>query len=398
VPEDTFSRKFAEYFGDDAANQAMTTESINETLVRITQQTGTKPALIYVYSREDAVELAVFIPGTKPISKTVPEAHRDRLLQVVKQFVREVSDPRKVRTRSYLASAQQLHQWLIDPIAAELQDQKVTTLLFSMDTGLRSLPIAALHNGKQFLVEQYSLGLIPSISLTDTRYRSLKGAQVLAMGASKFTNLSALPAVPAELSIITQTLWPGTAFLNESFTLENLKAQRQEHPYEIIHLATHGEFQPGALSNSYIQLWNTKLRLDQLRQLNWNNPPVELLVLSACRTAFGNEEAELGFAGIAFQAGVKSVLASLWYVSDEGTLGLMSEFYRNLQTAPIKAEALQKAQIAMLRGQVRLEDGKLRGGDQRGGLPLPPELANQGDVNLSHPFYWAAFTIIGSPW
>jgi filamentous hemagglutinin family protein len=398
VPEDTFSRKFAEYFGDDAANQAMTTESINETLVRITQQTGTKPALIYVYSREDAVELAVFIPGTKPISKTVPEAHRDRLLQVVKQFVREVSDPRKVRTRSYLASAQQLHQWLIDPISAELQDQKVTTLLFSMDTGLRSLPIAALHNGKQFLVEQYSLGLIPSISLTDTRYRSLKGAQVLAMGASKFTNLSALPAVPAELSIITQTLWPGTAFLNESFTLENLKAQRQEHPYEIIHLATHGEFQPGALSNSYIQLWNTKLRLDQLRQLNWNNPPVELLVLSACRTAFGNEEAELGFAGIAFQAGVKSVLASLWYVSDEGTLGLMSEFYRNLQTAPIKAEALQKAQIAMLRGQVRLEDGKLRGGDQRGGLPLPPELANQGDVNLSHPFYWAAFTIIGSPW
>jgi CHAT domain-containing protein len=199
-------------------------------------------------------------------------------------------------------------------------------------------------------------------------------------------------------------LWQGKSFLNEQFTLKNLKDQRDRQPYQIIHLATHSEFQPGAASDSYIQLWDTKLPLNDLRKLGWNNPPVELLVLSACRTALGDEKTELGFAGFAFQAGVKSVLASLWYVSDEGTLALMSEFYQQLKTAPIKAEALRQAQIAMIKGQVRIEQGVLRGSftfsSKRGGneMPISPEFASMGDRNLAHPYYWAAFTMIGSPW
>jgi CHAT domain-containing protein len=174
--------------------------------------------------------------------------------------------------------------------------------------------------------------------------------------------------------------------------------QRAQTPFGIIHLATHGEFKLGSPRNSYIQLWDTKLRLDQLRQLGWNNPPVELLVLSACRTAVGDEQAEFGFGGLAVAAGVKSAVASLWYVSDEGTLGLMSEFYQQLKTAPIKAEALRQAQIAMIKGQVRLEGGQLLTTGSRGAVPLPPELAQSGGKNLSHPAYWAAFTMIGSPW
>jgi CHAT domain-containing protein len=133
-----------------------------------------------------------------------------------------------------------------------------------------------------------------------------------------------------------------------------------------------------------------------MRQLRWNDPPVDLLVLSACQTAIGDKDAELGFAGLAVQAGVKSVLASLWSVSDEGTLGLMTEFYRDLKTAPIKAEALRQAQLAMLKGQVRLEAGQLH--SLRGSISLPPALAALENENLSHPYYWAAFTVIGSPW
>jgi CHAT domain-containing protein len=161
-------------------------------------------------------------------------------------------------------------------------------------------------------------------------------------------------------------------------------------------LATHGEFKPGDPGNSYIQLFDSQLRLDELRQLGWNNPPVELLVLSACRTALGDEEAELGFTGFAVQAGVKSALGSLWYVSDEGTLGLMTEFYQYLKTAPIKAEALRQAQLAMIQGKVRLQGGQLLG--TQVSLPLPPELADIGNINLSHPYYWAAFTMVGNPW
>ncbi|MBD1943250.1 CHAT domain-containing protein, partial [Coleofasciculus sp. FACHB-712] len=298
--------------------------------------------------------------------------------------------------RGYLASSQQMYQWLLAPLEKDLQRLDIQNLVFLMDEGLRTIPIAALHDGKGFILERYSVGLMPSLSLTDTHYQSLKNAQVLAMGISKFTDKNPLPAVPRELSAIVPYLWKGKSFLNEDFTLKNLKVQRQQQPFEIVHLATHGEFNSGSPSNSYIQLWDTKLRLDHWRELGWDNPPVELLVLSACRTAVGNEQAELGFAGLAVQAGVKSALASLWYVSDEGTLGLMAEFYEELKTAPIKAEALRQAQLAMLKGQVRLEGGKLR--TRNGDISLPPQLLGIGNQVLSHPYYWSAFTMIGNPW
>ncbi|MFM9268246.1 CHAT domain-containing protein [Tychonema sp. BBK16] len=396
--------RYSAYFGESLTSQPMAAENIRETLGEISSQTGKRSAIIYVNLFSDRLELLLFTPDGSAIRKTVSEADRQTMLALAKEFRQEISNPQKRNTTTYKESARKLYDRLIAPLESDLQSQGINTLLFSLDTGLRSLPLAALYDGKQFLVEKYSLSQIPTISLTDTRYQSLQNASVLAMGAAQFTKLSPLPAVPLELATIAE-LWQGKSFLNEQFTLNNLKSQRSQRPYQIIHLATHGEFQPGAASDSFIQLWDSKLQLNQLRQLGWNNPPVELLVLSACRTALGDEETELGFAGLAFQAGVKSALASLWYVSDEGTLALMSEFYQQLKTAPIKAEALRQAQIAMLKGDVRIEQGVLRGlsavslaQGTRGGTPLPAELGNMGDRNLAHPYYWAAFTMIGSPW
>jgi CHAT domain-containing protein len=104
----------------------------------------------------------------------------------------------------------------------------------------------------------------------------------------------------------------------------------------------------------------------------------------------------LGFAGLAVQAGVKTALASLWFVSDEGTMALMTNFYEQLKQSPIKAEALRRAQVAMLKGEIRLEDGKLVTPNRV--LPLPPELERLGNQKLSHPKFWAAFTMVGNPW
>lgn len=143
-------------------------------------------------------------------------------------------------------------------------------------------------------------------------------------------------------------------------------------------------------------MWDSKLSLDKLRQLKLSDPAVELLVLSACRSALGDDSVELGFTGLAVQAGVKSALGSLWYVSDEGTLALMTTFYEQLKTAPIKAEALRKAQLAMLKGEVRLQGGKLV--TSNSSFALPPELLKLGNKDLKHPFYWSAFTMIGNPW
>jgi CHAT domain-containing protein len=216
------------------------------------------------------------------------------------------------------------------------------------------------------------------------------------MGSEKFAEQNPLPAVPLELSLITNRLWQGKFFLNSNFTVENLQSARSSQPFGILHLATHAEFKSGDASKSYIQFNNSKLPLNQLQQLQLNDPPIELLVLSACRTAIGDEQAELGFAGLAVMAGVKSAMGSLWYVSDVGTLALMTTFYDELQRAPIKAEALRKTQVAMLKGEVRLAGGQLI--TPSGNFPLPPELVRLGDRNLTHPYYWSGFTMIGSPW
>ncbi|MGK7943370.1 MAG: CHAT domain-containing protein, partial [Microcystaceae cyanobacterium] len=328
------------------------------------------------------------------VRKKVKNVTRQDIMQAKEELQATILNPR--RPDAYLKPSQQLYQWLIAPLETELKSREVENLAFILDAGLRSLPIAALHDGERFLVEKYSMSIIPSLSLTDFRYSSLQGQQVLAMGASEFTDKNSLPAVSVELSIITEQLWQGEKFLNEAFTLNNLNQTRQNKPFKIIHLATHAAFEEGELSNSYIQLWNEKLQLDQLRKLNLDEPAVDLLVLSACQTALGSNSAELGFAGAAVLANVKSVLGSLWEVSDEGTLGLMTIFYQSLQISTTKSQALRQAQLSLLNEKVRLEEGQLVMEDQR--FELPPIFADLDDHNLSHPYYWAAFTLIGNPW
>ena len=134
-----------------------------------------------------------------------------------------------------------------------------------------------------------------------------------------------------------------------------------------------------------------------MRQLGLQNPAVDLLVLSACTTALGDEQAELGFAGIAIQAGVPSSLASLWSVSDEATLGLMTGFYHQLNHARTKVEALRQAQLAMIDNKIRIENSRLINPDGES-MDLPPALANSGTWDFTHPIYWSAFTLVGSPW
>ncbi|MEQ9355804.1 CHAT domain-containing protein [Coleofasciculus chthonoplastes] len=392
-----FEDEFEDYFGENLTNANVTAESLRETLKTIEQQTGKRAVVIYARHLEEGLELVLVLPEDNYIRKLVPAANITTLKNTVSEFQEMVTDI--TESRGYLPAAQQLYQWLIAPLESDLDALDIDTLIFCMDAGLRQLPMAALHDGKQFLIENYSIGSIPSVSLTNTRYQPVKNAQILAMGATEFSDLGELPTVDTELKIITQTLWTGESFLNEEFTLSNLKTESRRQPFEIIHLATHAEFNDGNPSNSYIQLWDTKLRLNQVRQLEWYlPPPIELLVLSACQTALGNIEAELGFAGLAVQTGVKSAVASLWYVGDEATLSLMSGFYAQLRLPDItiKAEALRQAQLAMLREQVYFEGGKLTGIE---GLDVTlPGLGSRANQRLSHPYYWAGFTIIGSPW
>ncbi|MDX2212895.1 MAG: CHAT domain-containing protein [Oculatellaceae cyanobacterium bins.114] len=395
--EQTWRNEYNTYFNTSFTSPALTADAINATLARLSRQTGQKLALIYAFPQPDALELVLVIPGQAPVQKRLTDVPLETLRPVINGFRTRVASP--VRTRLYLEPGRQLYQWLISPLEADLQAQGVDTLVFCVGENLRSLPFAALHDGQQFLIEKYSVGLIPAFNLTNLNYNRLRQLRVLAMGASEFQNLENLPAVPLELSAITQNLWRGRVFLNQQFTLANLRRQLTSQAFGIVHLATHAEFRPGEPDNSYIQLWQgDRLNLDQLRRLDWRDLPVELLVLSACQTALGDEEAELGFAGLSFQSGVKSSLASLWRVSDTGTLALMREFYWQLANPEVatKAEALRRTQIAMLKGQIYIENNQLHSSGEV--LLLPDELSQSGRFTFAEPYFWGAFTLVGSPW
>ncbi|MEQ9483316.1 MAG: CHAT domain-containing protein [Coleofasciculus sp. F4-SAH-05] len=397
VIDQLLEAQFETYLGEDITQKKVTTASLQNRLQTMETQTGKRAVVIYALSHPDGLQLVLVPPEGSPISKQVPQANHQTLRREVKKFYHTLND---YTSNSYLPSSQKLYQWLVAPLATELDALNIDTLIFSMDAGLRTIPLAALHDGQQFLIETYSVGLIPSVSLTDTRYQSLKNATILAMGASEFpdSTLSPLPAVPIELSTILAEVGQGKLLLNDQFTLDNLKTQRQEASFDIVHLSTHASFPRDRNYNPYIQLWQQRVGLNELRQMQWYAPPtVELLTLSACETAVGNEQVEMGFAGLAVQAGVKSALASLWKVDDLGTLAVMTEFYQQLnqETVSIKAEALRQAQLALLRSQVRIESSQLVGTSRD--ISVAKSLVNTPESSLSHPYYWAGFTLIGSP-
>ena len=413
--ESAATAEFSDHLGlgEDSVNGTADLPMAQASLLQVQNRTGKKPAIVYavfgssgatptdddilnVTTEADPLELLLVTAEGDPIYVPL-EITRAEVVTMAQRLRRQVSTPSRADLKSdaYLESAQYLYQWLIAPLAAELAAQEIDTISFVTDAGLRSLPLAALHDGEGFLIEKYNVGLMPSLSLTDLTYQDITNVSALVTGTSAFVDQAALPGVPVELDSIASH-WKSNLLRGEEFVLDNLRDQRQQNRYGIVHLATHGQFNPGKLSNSHLYLHNEKLALDRLRTLELHNPAVELITLSACQTALGSRSAELGFAGFAVLAGAKTAVASLWNVSDEASAGLMIEFYRQLGKPSIKAEALRLAQLAMLRGDITVEGDQLQGVDQA--WPLPVELAADGAQDFSHPYYWAAFTLVGSPW
>ena len=401
--EQGLEQDFADYFGESTQQVSQGPAEIAATLARLGAETGTNPAVLWVIPRGDHLHLVLLTAKGQPIIRDLYDVPDDELRRVVNDFMLETSSVVPRRTRP---AAQQLYQWMIEPYENEfLAAEGIDTLLFCLGNGVRGLPLAALYDGDQFLIEKYSLTRIPAFNLIQTDYTTLRPGNILAMGASEFQAQEPLPAVPTELSSILAELrgtrlegeiWQGRSFLNQAFTLPNLRLWLRAQSPTVVHLATHAVFEPGNPANSFIQLWDRQLSLEDMGQINWNSPQLELLVLSACRTAIGDDQAELGFAGLALQSGVKSALASLWNVDDAGTLALMNEFYRHLGQTPTKAEALRQAQLALLRGEVRFEADRLL--LTRGTVALPAGLEVSTDGDLSSPYYWASFSLISSPW
>lgn len=391
--ESKWETDYERYFNRDFSNQSRSAKQIANRLRQVKKQTNINPAVIWAIPKDDFLELILVTPEKQFIIKKIRGGNKTRLSKRINQLERGVADPRNL---NYFPPARIIYQWLIKPLESSLAAENIDTLLLCTGKQLRSLPFSALHDGEQFLVEKYNLARIPAFNLTDTRYQERSSREILAMGTSEFEELPPLPGVEVELNTIVPKLWSGQKIVDQDFTIANLIKAHQQGNFDIVHIASHSLFTAGNPENSYIQFSDRKLTLDQIANLKLDLPQVDLLVLSACQTAIGNEDAEYGFAGLAMQAGVKSALASLWSIDDAGTVVLMSEFYQQLKSNPIKSAALRQAQINLLQKKVFLEGNSIKGVGVE--VDLPPTTATETPRDFSHPFYWAGFTIIGNPW
>jgi CHAT domain-containing protein len=348
-----------EYFGDECVDAARPGTTALE-------RVSPGAAIVYPILLPDRTELLVSLPtGLTRVMTAVVGPQLEQRVTILRNALEE-RDPLR-----YLQHAQALYQWLIQPFEADLAGQQIQTLVFVPDGALRRLPLAALHDGQRFLIEKYALAITPSLTLTDPRPLPKDRVRVLAAGvAGAVAGFPPLPRVPEELRGILR-LYEGTLLLDHAFGPAQLDDTLRRRPFDIVHIAAHGHFAPET-AQSFLLTAEGPLSMAQLAQmvgrLRFRDRPLELLTLSACETAQGDDRAALGLAGVAVQAGARSAVASLWLVADDAAAVLMTEFYRHLRDPNTsRARALQQAQLRLLR---------------------QPQYAD--------PFFWAAFLLINN--
>lgn len=321
--------------------------------------------------------------------------------------------------------AQQLYDWLLRPLQAALAERNIQSLVIVPDGPLRMVPLGALHDGSRFVVEQYAVGMVTGLTMTNSaapaqgrvsalvvglsvpgpvvaKLGSAMTAQILLAGATATAQAPArgmgagralrsirspspgadagslqdlrerlsLPGVKTEIEALRHLL-PGTTLLDADFTVDRFGDEAKTGDYRLVHIASHGVF-GGSAETSYIMAYDNLLSMNGLQSLlqaeRFHKAPIELLSLSACQTAEGNDRAPLGMSGAAIKARAKSVLGTLWPVDDDAARQVMERMYSGIaKTRLTKTEALRQAQL---------------------------ELMKQPATN--HPFYWAPFVLVGN--
>ena len=338
----------------------------------------------------------------------------------------------------YSQYSQQLYAWLISPIEKDLEMAKIKTLVIVPDGVLRLVPFSALNDGQHYLVEKYALSVSPGMSLMNgggnaghhsyqtllsglsrpgsvveklpaqlviaildsgqeqgssqralpatrslgkAQLRSVENAPTLARDTRDAENLIrkpgalqklkeelSLPGVENELNRI-KPLVKNTTLLNEGFTVDSFHQAAASQSYEVIHIASHGVFTSDA-DTSFIMAYDNVLKINDLESLLKGEKPdktLELLTLSACETAEGDDRAPLGFTSVALKAHARSAIGSLWPISDAAASFLMGSFYQHLNENQNKAEALRQSQLELMKHK-----------------------------DMSHPFFWSPFILVGN--
>ncbi len=332
-------------------------------------------AIVYPIILPSQLQVIVKIPKQPLRSYTVNKSQHE-VEGTIKQLREYLLEPD--RTEEVQALSQEVYGWLIKEIESDLKDSGVKTLVFVLDGILRNVPMAILYDGQQYLVEKYAVALSLGLQLLALKPLTQTKLNVLAAGLVQppkgfQQQFPPLPEIKAEFDSISQAIASTTQLLDRDFNSKNLESKVNSVPFNVLHLATHGQFSSN-VENTFILADDGPINVTQFDSLlrrrdQTRSEALEMLVLSACQTATGDNRATLGLAGASVKAGARSTLASLWHISDKSTAILIGEFYRELvKTKVTKAEALRRAQVKLLKDY----------------------------PNYSRPGYWAPYVLVGN--
>ena len=349
-------------------------------------------AVLYPIILSDRLELLV--ERASGIERLSVEVSSELLTEVARRFARDL------RTRGWPdTDAAILHRWLLAPVEA-LTGDTLDTLIVVPDASLRLFPFGSLRRDGRYVMEDYAIAVVPGLSITRVSTTPAKRPRTLLAGLSqpgevvsrlpseilrslegppatnppssaersaRLQEILALPGVEQEIESLSR-LGPGQVMLNEAFTVNAFERALGSGEFGRVHIASHGVFGDSAQS-TFLMAHNDIISMDRLEQLLGQagvGEGIDLLTLSACQTAEGDDRAPLGLAGAALKARAGAALGSLWPVADDATRLLMDSFYRALQGGASKVEALRSAQLEVL-----------------------------ADPRFAHPFYWAPFILVG---
>ena len=338
----------------------------------LVDRADTKTAVIYTILLENRLEIIVKLPRQESL-KHYRTANLDRstfraTLEQLRNELAKVGRWREIRRES-----KKVYSWLIQPIQSLLRAEDIQTLVFILDAPLSNIPMSVLFNGERYLVQDYAIALAPSLQLIAPEPLSRRKKVAIA-GLSispEIAGLAPLRYVQDEINAIEKKVGIDTVvkILNEDLTAKNLRKELNRKEFNILHLATHGQFSSN-LNQTFLALYQELLDINELGNLIRTEFPIELLILSACETATGDDRATLGLSGIAARSGARATIASLWNINDKSAAVFMSDFYTNLGDSSIRdktlAEVLQEVQKFFIE----------RGGDE--------------------PHEWAAFILVGN--
>ena len=359
----------------------------SKSLAQVVNELDRSPAaIIYtvVLEKQNTVEIIVNLPNQKQTNLYHYSAPWNKVKENITALRNNIQQPnlRNLNADEKITPRyQELYKLLIAPVRSYLPKQG--TLVFVLDSQLQNIPMALLQDeNKRYLIEDYSIALTLGSQIRKPKKLVWQESRALIAGVKEGKSFASefkpLINVEFELEQVDKNTVSNEKLVEKNFTKENFQRKVSFSSFEIVHLATHGQFSSNP-DQTFILAYDEPINVRQIDRLlrsktEASSNPIELLVLSACQTAKGDERGGLGMAGVAVQAGARSTLASLWSVSDRSTALFMKEFYQGLKAGATKAEAVRQAQLAFLKN---------------------PDNNPEYD-GYKHPYYWAAFILAGN--